>query len=41
MHRRALERREKALGKKYPDTLKSVYGLANILGDQGKYEAAG
>jgi hypothetical protein len=40
MNRRALEGKEKALGKEYPDTLASVNSLALVLNDQGKYEEA-
>ncbi|KAK3614601.1 hypothetical protein LTR56_026644 [Elasticomyces elasticus] len=40
MNRRALEGREKALGKEHPSTLKSVSNLASVLQEQGKYEAA-
>ena len=38
MNRRALEGREKVLGKEYPDTLTSVSNLALVLRHQGKYE---
>ncbi|OCK88016.1 uncharacterized protein K441DRAFT_591444, partial [Cenococcum geophilum 1.58] len=40
MNRRALEGREKALGKEHPDTLASVYFLAFLLHQQQQYEAA-
>ena len=40
MNRRALEGREKALGKEYPDTLTSVYRLAFLFHQQQQYEAA-
>jgi len=40
MNRRALEGREKALGKQHPDTLSSVSILAGVLQYRGKYEAA-
>ncbi|KAH6667983.1 hypothetical protein B0J14DRAFT_519380 [Halenospora varia] len=40
MDRRALEGREKALGKEHPDTLTSVSSLAVVLWKQGKYEQA-
>jgi hypothetical protein len=40
MNRRALDGREKALGKEHPDTLTSVNSLALVLERQGKYEAA-
>ncbi|PVH91488.1 hypothetical protein DM02DRAFT_620498, partial [Periconia macrospinosa] len=40
MNRRALEGREKALGKEHPSTLTSVSNLALVLRYQGKYEAA-
>jgi len=40
MNRRALEGREKVLGKEHPDTLTSVNNLAFVLQDQGKYEEA-
>jgi hypothetical protein len=36
MNRRALEGREKALGKEHPDTLTSISNLASVLQDQGK-----
>ena len=38
MNRRALEGREKALGKEHPNTLTSVSNLASVLRYQGKYE---
>lgn len=38
--RRALEGREKALGKDHPSILTSVNNLALVLRYQGKYEAA-
>ena len=40
MDRRALEGREKVLGKDHPDTLTSVGNLALVLGYQRKYKAA-
>ena len=40
MHRRALEAREKVLGREHPDTLTSVNNLGNVLFMQGKYEEA-
>ena len=40
MARRALEGREKVLGKTHPDTLASTSNLAFVLKRQGKYEAA-
>lgn len=40
MNRRALEGREKALGKEHPNTLTSVYCLAYLLHQQGKYQEA-
>ena len=40
MDRRALDSREKMLGKEHPDTLTSVSNLASVLQDQGKYEEA-
>jgi tetratricopeptide (TPR) repeat protein len=40
MHRRALEGKEKVLGKEHPDTLASMNNLAEVLRDQGKYEQA-
>jgi len=40
MNRRALEGREKALGKEHSDTLTSVNNLALVLQYRGKYEAA-
>ncbi|KAH7032570.1 uncharacterized protein B0I36DRAFT_406976 [Microdochium trichocladiopsis] len=40
MNRRALDGREKALGKDHPDTLTSVSNLAGVLRHQGKYEEA-
>ncbi|KAJ6016427.1 hypothetical protein N7540_011018 [Penicillium herquei] len=40
MHRRALETREKVLGREHPDTLTSVNNLGSVLGSQGKYEEA-
>ncbi|KAK0316452.1 hypothetical protein LTR01_000200 [Friedmanniomyces endolithicus] len=39
MGRRALEVREKILGKEHPNTLSSLNNLANVLQRQGKYEA--
>jgi len=38
--RRALERREKALGVEHPDTLTSVNNLGNLLLSKGDYEGA-
>ena len=40
MHRQTLELREKVLGPEHPDTLTSMNNLAEVLTDQGKYEAA-
>ena len=40
MNRRALEGKEKALGKEHPDTLISVNNLALVLQYQGKHEEA-
>ncbi|KAL9591473.1 MAG: hypothetical protein Q9179_007687 [Wetmoreana sp. 5 TL-2023] len=40
MDRRALNGREKVMGKEHPDTLTSVSNLALVLRDQGKYEEA-
>ncbi|KAI4221404.1 MAG: hypothetical protein L6R40_008636 [Gallowayella cf. fulva] len=40
MDRRALDGREKVLGKEHPDTLTSVSNLALVLRDQGKYDEA-
>jgi hypothetical protein len=40
MHRRALEGREKALGREHPDTLISVSKLGTVLQSQGRYEEA-
>ncbi|OCK74142.1 TPR-like protein [Lepidopterella palustris CBS 459.81] len=40
MGRRALEAREKMLGKEHPDTLTSISNLASVLQNQGKYKAA-
>ncbi|KUJ07385.1 uncharacterized protein LY89DRAFT_365096 [Mollisia scopiformis] len=40
MDRRALEGREKVLGKEHPNTLTSVSNLASVLQNQGKYEQA-
>jgi tetratricopeptide (TPR) repeat protein len=40
MHRRALEGKEKVLGKEHPNTLASMNNLAEVLRDQGKYEQA-
>ena len=40
MNRRALEGKEKALGKEHPSTLMSVSNLASVLKDQRKYEQA-
>ncbi|KUL81728.1 hypothetical protein ZTR_09475 [Talaromyces verruculosus] len=40
MHRRALDAREKVLGREHPDTLTSVNNLGLVLSRQGKYEEA-
>jgi tetratricopeptide (TPR) repeat protein len=40
MNRKALEGREKALGKEYPDTLTSVYYLAYLYHQQKRYDVA-
>ncbi|CAG8196671.1 unnamed protein product, partial [Penicillium olsonii] len=40
MHRRALEAREKVLGREHPSTLTSVNNLGSVLDGQGKYEEA-
>ncbi|KAF2105248.1 hypothetical protein BDV96DRAFT_456769, partial [Lophiotrema nucula] len=40
MNRRALEGKEKALGKEHPNTLISVYCLAFLLHRWGRYEEA-
>ncbi|KAL8766753.1 MAG: hypothetical protein Q9194_006182 [Teloschistes cf. exilis] len=40
MNRRALDGRDKVLGKEHPDTLASVSSLASVLRNQGKYEEA-
>ena len=40
MDRRALDSREKMLGKEHPDTLTSVCNLASVLRYQGKYGEA-
>jgi tetratricopeptide (TPR) repeat protein len=40
MDRRAVEGREKVLGKEHPSTLTSVNNLAVMLQDQGKYDEA-
>jgi hypothetical protein len=40
MHRRALEAREKMLGREHPSTLNSVTHLGHVLSNQGKYEEA-
>ncbi|KAL5360970.1 hypothetical protein BJX96DRAFT_175795 [Aspergillus floccosus] len=40
MHRRALEAREKVLGREHSFTLTSVSYFGNVLSRQGKYEAA-
>ncbi|KAJ5884884.1 hypothetical protein N7495_009394 [Penicillium taxi] len=40
MHRRALEAREKVLGREHPHTLTSVNNLGLVLDSQGKYEEA-
>jgi hypothetical protein len=38
IHRRALEVREKVLGTEHPDTLSSVYGLANLNQYRKQYD---
>ncbi|KAF2462588.1 uncharacterized protein BDR25DRAFT_387040 [Lindgomyces ingoldianus] len=40
MNRRALEGREKALGKDHPDTLTSVYCLAYLLHHRHRFKEA-
>ncbi|KAI2734476.1 hypothetical protein DTO013E5_9153 [Penicillium roqueforti] len=40
MHRRALEAREKVLGREQPSTLTSVNNLGLVIDSQGKYEEA-
>ncbi|KAI8680532.1 NACHT domain-containing protein [Fusarium keratoplasticum] len=40
MNRRALEGREKVLGREHPDTLTSIHNLGWVLRSQGKYEEA-
>ena len=40
MHRRALELKEKVLGKEHPSTLTSMNNMALVVGSQGKYEEA-
>lgn len=40
MHRRALEEREKVLGREHPDTLASIDNLGLVLSRQGKYKEA-
>ena len=40
MHRRALEAREKLLGREHPQTLASVNNLGNALSRQVKYDEA-
>ncbi|KAH6972637.1 TPR domain protein [Ilyonectria destructans] len=40
MNRRALEIRERVLGREHPDTLTSISNLAGVLQYQGKYEEA-
>ncbi|KAH7111089.1 hypothetical protein B0J11DRAFT_543762 [Dendryphion nanum] len=40
MNRRALEGREKALGKEHPDTLTSVYCLAFLFHQQKQHQPA-
>jgi Tetratricopeptide repeat len=40
MNRRALDGREKVLGREHPDTLTSVDNLTSVLQYQGKYEEA-
>jgi len=40
MNRRALEGREKALGKDHPDTLASVYCLAYLYHQRKQYDTA-
>ena len=38
--RQVLQAREKALGKKHPETLTSVLSLGSVLQSQGKYKDA-
>jgi hypothetical protein len=40
MNQRALEGRERVLGKEHPDTMTSMNNLAVVLQGQGKYEQA-
>ncbi|KAL8763279.1 MAG: hypothetical protein Q9194_007383 [Teloschistes cf. exilis] len=40
MNRRALDGREKVLGKEHPETLTSISNLASVLRYQGKYDEA-
>ena len=40
LHRRALEARERVLGREHPDTLQSVNNLAALLYRNGDYDAA-
>ncbi|KAH8669305.1 hypothetical protein BGZ61DRAFT_483478 [Ilyonectria robusta] len=40
MNRRALETKERVLGREHPSTLTSINNLATVLQDQGKYEEA-
>jgi len=40
LYRKALDGREKTLGKEHPGTLTSLNNLATVLQDQGDYEAA-
>ncbi|KAJ5938334.1 hypothetical protein N7466_001468 [Penicillium verhagenii] len=40
MHRRALEAREKVLGREHPNTLTSVNNLGHVFSSQGKYKEA-
>jgi Tfp pilus assembly protein PilF len=40
MHQRALETREKVLGREHPDTLTSVNNLGSALDSQGKFDEA-
>ncbi|KXJ84652.1 hypothetical protein Micbo1qcDRAFT_129332, partial [Microdochium bolleyi] len=41
MNRRALDGREKALGKDHPSTLKSIYCLASLYHKQNRLDEAG
>jgi tetratricopeptide (TPR) repeat protein len=40
LYRRALEARERTLGKEHPDTLMTVHNLALLLKDKGDYAEA-